>query len=154
MSRGISRSDWFTLLFEFPQLANNVAFHVWSHSTVRRVSFWAASFALRVPTSFSSSQSVSDLALVPLESDPTSALLGLTFPPGPHFRDYSLCSGNLRLPIPGTVIAQHGPTFHQQFPAHGHDCNLLTRLLTPAQSLIGLTHPGIVSQPGPSHFHQ
>jgi hypothetical protein len=71
----------FTLLFEFPQWTNNVASHLWSHSTVRRVSFWAASFALRVPTSFSSYQSVSDLALVPLEFDPTSELLGLTFSP-------------------------------------------------------------------------
>ena len=130
------------------------ASHSWSHSTVRRVSFWAASFALRVGTSFSSSQSVSDLALVPLESDPTSALLGLTFPPGPHFRDYSLCSGNLRLPIPSTVITQHGPTLHQQLSAYRHDSDLLTRLLTPTQALIGLAHPGIVSQPGPSHFHQ
>jgi hypothetical protein len=43
--------DWFTLLFEFPhcQLA---LVKMWSHSTVRRVSFWATSFALRVATSW------------------------------------------------------------------------------------------------------
>src|SRR5215213_10341782 len=52
----------------------------WSHSTVRRVSFWATSFALRVATSFSSSQSVSELTLSPLESDRDLRSVGFTFP--------------------------------------------------------------------------
>ena len=57
--------DWFTLLSEFPPLA--YASLGWSHSTVRRVSFWASSFSLRVATSFSLSQSVSEPSLSPLE---------------------------------------------------------------------------------------
>src|SRR4029079_17662058 len=56
-----------------------------------------------------------------------------------------LCSGYLWLPIPSSVIAQHGPTPHQQLSAYRHDRDLLTRLLAPTQSLIGLPHPGIVS---------
>jgi hypothetical protein len=86
---------------------------MWSHSTVRRVSFWATSFALRVAARVARHlNQFPNLVLIPLEFDRFHFEVPLPLPRRPHFRDYCcLCSSdNLLLPVPLTAIAQHGPT--------------------------------------------
>jgi hypothetical protein len=113
--------DWFTLLFEFPRAA--CASH--SRGLIQRCdeshSGLRVFFGLRVAASYSSSQSVSELPLYPLELDTESfkvdnrSPLVLTSAITLSWAALILssCSGiDFYFVAPGRLISQHGPTAH------------------------------------------
>ena len=104
--------DWFTLLFEFPRFSLRFSVVV-SFNGATSLILGYEFFYSGLPRVSRHLNQFPNSPFFPLESDPTFMSVGLTFPLV-LTSAITLFSNsrNLWLPIPGPVIAQHGPTLH------------------------------------------